>query len=126
MVRLPAAQELGGEDLAEKRPGVPDGAHLDVPLLQQLVPHAVAVQRGPAAGSGAHFGAPLGPGYVGGSRPLALLLLLLLLPAVAAAPAGAAAAIHGQRGVAAPGPAEAGGWGEKERDPRRRRGQGIK
>lgn len=115
MVRLPAAQELGGEDLAEKRPGVPDGAHLDVPLLQQLVPHAVAVQRGPAAGSGAHFGAPLGPGYVGGRRPLALLLLLLL-PAVAAAPAGAAAAIHGQRGVAAPGPAEAGGvGGEGER-----------
>lgn len=85
MVRLPPPQEFGGEDLAEKRPGVPDDTHLDVPLLQQLVPHAVAVEQGSPARRGTHF-IPLGSGHLAQQR-----LALLGLPAVAA-PAGA---IHG-------------------------------
>lgn len=88
MVGLPPPQELGGEDLAEKRPGVPDDTHLDVPLLQQLVPHAVAVEQGSPARRGTHF-IPLGSGHLAQQR-----LALLRLPAVAA-PAGAAGAIHG-------------------------------
>lgn len=42
VVRLPPPQELGGEDLAEESAGVLDHAHLDVALMEQLVPHAAA------------------------------------------------------------------------------------
>jgi len=50
VVRLPPAQELGREDLAEEGARVLDHAHLDVALVQQLVAHAAAaVVQGPLA-----------------------------------------------------------------------------
>lgn len=84
VVGLPAAQELGGEDLAEEGPRVPHDAHLDVPFLEQLVPHAAAVDASPAR-RGPHLG-PVG-------RLAQQGLALLQRAGVAAAPA-AARAIH--------------------------------
>lgn len=61
MVGLPPPQELGGEDLAEEGARVFEHAHLDVPLVQQLVAHAAAGVRAPPARTRAHLGvvAPL-------------------------------------------------------------------
>ncbi|KAL8195179.1 UNVERIFIED_CONTAM: hypothetical protein K2H54_047580 [Gekko kuhli] len=99
MVRLPPPQEFGGQDLAEKCPGVPDDAHLDVPLLQQLVPHAVAVDSPPAQ-RGPHF-RPFRRRHFGQQR-----LALLELPVVAS-PAAAAVHIHGSSSEVRPARLEA-------------------
>lgn len=58
MVGLPPPQKLGGEDLAEKGAGVLDHAHLDVPLVEELVSHpaAAAVVQGPLARPCAELG----------------------------------------------------------------------
>lgn len=86
VVRLPAPEELGGEDLAEEGARVADDAHLDVALLQQLVAHAVAVQQRPAARRRAAQPLPVHRRHLPQQR-----LALLDLPGVAAA---AAAQIH--------------------------------
>lgn len=89
MVRLPSPQEFGGEDLAEKCPGMPDHTHLYIPLLQQFIPHAVRTVISSPAGRCSQFVEIRSRGLGQKAR------LVLRALCVIAAAAVAAVEIHG-------------------------------
>lgn len=97
MVRLPSPQELGGEDLAEEGAGVFDHAHLDVPLVEQLVSHpaTAAVVQGPLARPRAELGVIIPLRHLPQQRLVLLALIkLVIVQLVASAAAAAAVEIH--------------------------------
>ena len=100
VVRLPSPQEFGGEDLAEEGAGVFDHAHLDVPLVEQLVSHpaAAAVVQGSLARPRSELGVIITFRHLPQQRLVLLTLIKLVvvqLVAPAAAAAAAAVEIHG-------------------------------
>lgn len=94
MVRLPSPQELGGEDLAEEGAGVFDHAHLDVPLVEQLVSHpaAAAVVQGPLARPRAELGVIIPLRHLPQQRFVLLALIKLVIVQLVAS--AAAVEIH--------------------------------
>lgn len=96
VMRLPSPQELGGEDLAEEGAGVFDHAHLDVPLMEQLVSHpaAAAVMQGPLARPRAQLRVVIALRHVRQQRLVLLALVELIVVRLAAFNAAAAGEIH--------------------------------
>lgn len=82
VVRLPAAQELGGEELAEKGARMFEHAHLDVALVEQLVAHppsSSAVEQAPLARPRGQFTVIIALGRVPQQRFVLLALVELVI-----------------------------------------------